>query len=399
MLGVAMVQKTLRELDRIGGDAQLYIIHDDDRIIDAYFITTAPVRGFEKIVLGKNPLFVIEAVMRICGICHAAHGIAAVEAFEDALGIMPPANGRRLREIIGLLNRVQSHLYHLTLLLPDILPNEILSKKLLELINLINRVNDVMMRIGGAPTHPPYIAIGGVLKMPTETVINDSKKKLADIIKQYIDYREGLREFIDKCSSVVKLKKQYISSDADILATHLFYGDRYAFDPSKITVKRYDEYRGNKEIGSKSTSMIALYDDRIVEASPRARLQLFREYSGKSLWDLQEARFIEIELVLHRILELLDRIRPNAPHRTGTLVYEHGEGIGVYEAPRGTLVHFVELNDDGRVLKYKIIVPTMFNIPVLEKSLIDLEPSLGDLAARLFDPCVPCSTHCLRVRK
>ncbi len=390
-------RKITSDLDRICGEAQLYILHSDNKIVDAYFITTAPVRGFEKIVLGKNPLFVIEAVMRICGICHASHGIASAEAFEDALGIMPPANGRRLREIIGLLNRVQSHLYHLILLLPDILPQEILDEKLLKLINITNSVNDIMMKIGGAPTHPPYITIGGVAKMPTETIINDAKKKISNTIKEYIEFRDALQEYIESNQLINKLKKHYLPSDINVLASHLFYGDRYTIDPRKIVVKRYNEYKGNGEIPSKSTSMIALYDNKIVEASPRARLNLFREYSGRSIWDLQEARFIEIELVLYRILELLDRVKPNAPHRTSVLVYEHGEGVGVYEAPRGTLIHFVELNDEGRVSKYKIIVPTMFNIPVMELSLKDADIELGELIARLFDPCVPCSTHYIEV--
>ena len=106
--------------------------------------------------------------MRICGLCHTAHGIAAVEAFEDVLGISPPANGRLLREILGLLNRVQSHLIHLILITPDIIRKEYLEDLLIEEIKLLNKINDIITRIGGSPTHPPYIVIGGFGKTPAE---------------------------------------------------------------------------------------------------------------------------------------------------------------------------------------------------------------------------------------
>jgi len=73
--------------------------------------------------LMDNPVFVINAAMRICGICHATHGIASSEAFEDAMGIMSPYNGLLLREVIELVNRIQSHILHLILMLPDIASN------------------------------------------------------------------------------------------------------------------------------------------------------------------------------------------------------------------------------------------------------------------------------------
>jgi len=71
------------DLFRIGGEAKYLVYTKNDIAINAFFISRAPVRGFERLVRGKNPLFVVEATMRICGICHAAHGIASVEAFVE----------------------------------------------------------------------------------------------------------------------------------------------------------------------------------------------------------------------------------------------------------------------------------------------------------------------------
>jgi len=180
----------------------------------------------------------------------------------------------------------------------------------------------------------------------------------------------------------------------------LFYGDRYGIDFKKISVIRYEKYKNTSiEELHQTTSMIALYDKRVVEMGPRARLVLFRDLADRSLLALQMARFMEIDLALQRVAELLECVRLTAPVRSMVMVYEHGRGVGVYEAPRGTLVHYVELSDEGRVREYRIIVPTMFNIPVIEQALRGLPVDVADLIPRLFDPCIPCSTHIVRVRK
>jgi coenzyme F420 hydrogenase subunit alpha len=156
--GVSIIRK---DLQRIEGEAEFIAYASKEKIVDAYFVSLAPIRGFERIVKGKNPVFAINAAMRICGICHAAHGIASVSAIEDALGIAPPSNGRVIREILGLLNRIQSHVTHLILITPDILSKEFTRGILVKEVALLNKVSDLLARIGGAPTHPPNIVIGG----------------------------------------------------------------------------------------------------------------------------------------------------------------------------------------------------------------------------------------------
>jgi len=391
-----------RDLERIGGEAKIVAYHDGERVVDAFFVTTAPVRGFEKLVLGKSPLFVIEAVMRICGICHAAHAIAAVEAFEDALGIAPPANGRILREAIGLINRVQSHILHLMLMLPDLVPREHLKKAVIDVVGLLNRVNDVMMRIGGAPTHPPNIAIGGVAREIPESSLNEALRTLQEVYKVW----KGVREFVEsmQCESPrAELLRKIEAPSVEFIASHLFYGDRYNIRVDAVKVVRYEEYRKSftervPENHISTTSLVALYNDRVVEAGPRARLRTYREFGDNTLMGIQLARMSEVDLALFRISELLEQVTPSGPVRTMSVTFRRGRGVGVYEAPRGTLIHRVELDDEGRVKEYKIIVPTMFNIPVIERTLKGVPVEIADVVPRIYDPCIPCSTHLVRVR-
>ena len=185
----------IRDLFRIGGEAEFLVLHKDGIIVDSYFIARAPVRGFEKMLIGKNPIFAIEAAMRICGICHSAHGINAAEAIENALGIFPPLNGVILREIVGLLNRIQSHILHLALITPDLVKPELKMDAIRREVDLLGMISNVLAKFGGAPSHPPNIVIGGVESMPKQRYIDDSVKTLQQFKQKFGELVKELREF------------------------------------------------------------------------------------------------------------------------------------------------------------------------------------------------------------
>lgn len=392
----------VKPLYRIAGEAEFLVISDNGKIRKAYFISVAPVRGFEKLVVGKNPVFVVEAIMRICGLCHAAHAIATVEALEHAIGIMPPRNGLILREMIGLANRLQSHLYHLALILRDIVRQDYYDEMLFKVLSLGEHASNILGRLGGSPTHPKNIAVGGVYELPKPAMINDVKRRLDILVKTYPSLIEEILDEDKLSEKALYLKKHKLSTSK--LASHLFYGSRFNIEVDKIQVVHpIDYYKGDDSISSrvarKTTTMIALYDNQVVEVGPRSRLEIYAYFKDESLLGIQVARLKEIELVLYRLRELIEQITPNAPVRSGEIVYRAGHGIGVYEAPRGTLIHIVDLDDEGRVNNFKIIVPTMFNIPLIEKAAIDLPVSLATTIPRLFDPCIPCTTHVVNINK
>ncbi len=391
-----MNEKTI-DLQRIGGEAVFLVYNNNGLVEKAYFISRAPVRGFEKIVRGKNPVFVINAVMRICGICHSAHGIASAEAFEDAMGISPPVNGRLIRESIGLTNRVQSHLIHLLMIIPDIVSNNEVQKYIVENIRLIEQINKILSRLGGSPTHPPNLVIGGVSHEFSEEEINNVISEAESFLDKYLVFYKNVlveAKSSEKIGFLTNTKYR-----VKMLATHPYYGDRYNIVLDKISVLNYREYRGEDvpREARGNTTMISLYGGEVVETGPRARLTLFHDFSGDTLWDIQLARLIEIELSVKRIIELLERIEYGEPFSTGVINYRAGKGVGVYEAPRGTLVHRVVLDNNGRVREYKIIVPTMFNIPNMERSVEKKPIEYSELFPRIYDPCIPCATHVIDI--
>ncbi len=387
------------ELVRIAGEAILITYCGQEGVVErAYFIPRAPIRGFERLVKGKNPLFVIEAVKRICGFCHSAHGIAAAEAFEDAFGIYPPKDGLVLREIIGLLNRVQSHLAHLILIAPDFVRAEELNRLFIDALKVLEKVNSALARIGGAPTHPPNIVIGGVAKAPSKANISSVAQALKEVRAWIAEVSEDLADedrWVWKAKILSEKRVNY-----GVLATHPTYGDKYSIDLSRVSLRRYDEiHQGadNPPEVKDATSLVALYGGEPVEVGPRARMEVFRGFRGRRLTDVQLARLLDTLESIDRILTLLKEVNVKAPTRVEAVVFKKGEGVGVYEAPRGTLIHKVKLGRNGRVESYSIIVPTEFLIPVMESCATGLPVKVADAVPRVFDPCMPCTTHVIRV--
>lgn len=173
---------------RIGGEADIYVEVEGNEVKRAFFICRAPVRGFEKLLVGKNIHFAVEASMRICGICHAAHGIACCEAIEHALGICPPRDGILLREACGIANRIQSHLLQQILVMNDFFPNDEkrkVEKLLFESLEISNRI---LFLIGGSSIHPSNIVIGGMMKGLSEHHLNTLQReinKLTEFLENY----------------------------------------------------------------------------------------------------------------------------------------------------------------------------------------------------------------------
>ena len=384
-----------RELERIGGEAEFLVLAKEGTVKDAYFISTAPVRGFERLLKGKSPIFALQAVMRICGICFSAHGIASVEAIEEAIGILPPPNGRNAREALGLLNRIQSHLLHLMLLTPDLVEDG--GRIMYGEIELLNKISNLLQKLGGAPTHPPFLVIGGVERLPEEGELGRMVENLRELKEEFLSLWRDLLDCADGSDALAALREKEYAPD--FLATHLFYGDRYNLDVDSVEVLHYHEFRGEDapEEAKMSTSMVALYRGRPVEVGPRARLSLYRDFSDRSLWGLQAARMVEITMAIDRVISLIEEIDPREPCKTERLVFKRGRGIGVYEAPRGTLIHKVALGPEGRIIDYQITVPTEFNIPHMEGACRGLSSGMADLVPRIYDPCIPCATHVMEV--
>ncbi len=376
----------IHRVTRIGGDASLSIEVKDGYVERGVFLCKAPVRGFEKLLIGKNPFFAIEASMRICGICHASHGIACCEAIEHAIGVYPPRDGLLLREACGIANRLQSHILNQLLIIRDFFKREFQKELTKLLFEALETCNHILQTLGGTPTHPPAITIGGMNKNIPESKISRLTQnilKLEELLNNYNDRLLNDKIFSDTASLLqeVEIKKP-------ILASHLFYGDRFNIKIDKISIEKTD---------SQSTSMIAKYENRIIEVGPKARLTVYKNFNGNTLFDRQISRVRELILNIERLKEIIGDIDFSGVTRTSEIPFRGGNGVGVFEAPRGTLIHRVTLDDTGYISSYQVIVPTMFNIPIISEAIKGIPIEIVPVIPRLFDPCIPCAVHVMRM--
>ncbi len=308
---------------------------------------------------------------------------------------MPPRNGLLLREALGLLNRLQSHMLQFIMITGDIIKEEKRKEIIVKLIDLHADVSNYLLKLGGAATHPPRITVGGILSAPTENTLEKLKENFGNLLVKWESVEEDLRDEDIQTDVADELREKKMSYEQRFLATGIFYGDVYNLLPDGIELIPYYEHRKSDEARI-STTMVAFYMGEAVETGPRARMNVYRSLRLKSFYGLHVARIEDTKLALHRLSDILSWLNPSEPFRTKRIMFGPGKGVGVYEAPRGTLIHFMELGEEGRVISSRIVVPTMFNIPVMERAAVGLSSSAAEALVRLYDPCIPCTTHVVR---
>ena len=432
---------------------------ENKKVVDAKCIGDF-FRGFEIILRGRDPRDAPYLTERICGICSAAHGMASSYALEHAAGVYPPQGGNILRNLILSADILQNQVRHFYLFsLPDYVkgPNFApftpaynsdyrLSKKesekmyrhYFQAIDISRIANEMVTILGGKTPFPHGIIAGGSTVPPTADIIMDmmSKvKKVKDFIKNvmmpdmltlaeaYPDYYQiGAREpnmlafgFFPKDEydrerffpggAVIDGKIQPL--DLSDITEHIRYawyaGAGEAQHPSK---EKTEPDREKKE--PYSWVKAPRYKERTVEGGPLARLWIRGDYrKGVSTNDRNAARVLETEMIAKLMEEWLTRLHPKDKIVNTFDIPWEGEGIGITDAMRGPLGHWMKIKN-GRIANYEIMAPTTLNFSprdgngqmgAVEEALIGTpvenikEPIEIGRVVRAFDLCSSCSAH------
>jgi NAD-reducing hydrogenase large subunit len=440
---------------RIEGHSKITIQLDDrGEVADAHFHVTQ-FRGFERITQGR-PVHEMPAIMaRICGICPVSHLVASAKAVDDILAVEPTPTGADLRRVINLGQIVQSNalsFFHLSS--PDLLfgfdadpavrnivgvarKNPQLAK---DGIELRKWGQQIIEWLGGKRIHPEGIVPGGVSYVLSEEVrdrilagvpaaIAATERAIAwyksDMIRweeeaaTFGNFRSAFMGLVDRQGNVDHYDGWIRVVDAD----GKFLADRV--DP-----KTYNDYIGEAvEPWSylKSTYWKAMgYPDGIYRVGPLARLNVaertgtpradeelekFRWRVGRvagSSFHYHYARLIDTLHAIEKIEELLRKPEILDKHTQAHAGINRREGIGVSEAPRGTLMHHYKVDDDGIVQWVNLVIATGHNNMAMNRAVLQVarkhvkgdaitEPMLNRVEAviRCYDPCLSCSTHAL----
>lgn len=437
---------------RLEGHGKVTIYLDDEgSVSDARFHVTE-FRGFEKFCEGRMLWDMPVITTRICGICPVSHHLAAAKACDDLLGIDIPPAAKKLRELMHMGQIMQSHALHFFFLSspdfilgPDSKPekrsliglyekNPDLAKKAIQLRKAGQTIID---RVGGRPIHPVTAIPGGMSMALSHESRFDLLKYAAESVtlsEAAVDAAYAMLEtYANKLPSLGNFRTKHMGMTRD--GALEFYDGRIMIKDADS--KKLEEFEGRdyldfiaEHVGESSWLKFPFYKKEgwpkgVYRVGPLARLNVADAIStpaaGKRLRDFRSsgdtinenlyyhvARTIELLYASERAYELLSDDEIVSKDVRIRAERKAGEGIGVIEAPRGTLIHHYWADDDGRVTKANFIVATGHNNKAIDMSVKEVakeyvkggrvrEGMLNrvEMAIRCYDPCLSCSTHAI----
>ena len=364
----------------------------------------------------------MELTSRICGICPVAHQITTLRAVENALGIEPSSQTKDLRKLLAISAHMQSNVLSMYFLsLPDLMGYESIIPMTKDHLEIVKRGlklkklgNDITDLIGGRAVHPVTAVINGFTALPSKNKLQVIKKRLKEAKQDAydtVDLFSGLKipDFKRKCEHMaISDTKEYAINEGKFKSTE-------GLDIDEMNYRDYI-FEKQKYYSTALHSYLKKRDSFMVGPLPRVNINFNRLSSdAKDAAERSNVKFPNfnpfvshlaraIELV-HEIDECIEIIyRLPLKEERGDVVCKGGFGAAITEAPRGSLYHSYNLDNNGIVKSADIVPPTAHNAYNVEKDLYEFIPLVEDLSIdeiklkcemliRAYDPCISCSAH------
>lgn len=454
---------TIDPITRLEGHGKISVFLDDAGEVDKAYFQIPELRGFEKFVQGRPAEEMPQITSRICGVCPMAHHMAATKALDAVFHVDPPPAAHLIRELVYAIFFIEDHLLHFFFLGgPDLIvgpdapaaDRNVLgvAKKLgldaaKKVISTRQRLRELNTEIAGKAIHPVFGLPGGVsmalkpetvakakelsteAKEFTLSVLDIFENKLfpayADAIRSagytHATYYMGLVDH-DNRPNFYDGEARIVSPDGrewrrfkgmdylDVVAEHVEPWSYVKFCYLKpIGWKGFSE---GPESGVYSVAPLARLNvaEKLATPLAQAALERYRSTLGGRIihhtlanhW----ARLIETVYASERMAELAadpeiaDRKIRTIPTEKPT------EGVGIVEAPRGTLIHHYKTDAHGLITSANLIVATQHNAARIAMSIDRAAKDLIhkgivndgilnriEMAFRAYDPCNGCATH------
>jgi NAD-reducing hydrogenase large subunit len=448
---------TIEPVTRIEGHGRVTIHLDDQGVVEKTFFHVDEFRGLEKFCEGRPHYEMPQITQRICGICPISHHLAASKACDAVCRVEPPRPGRLLRELMHMGQYVQSHGMHFFhLAAPDLLFGfdadpatrnvfRIIKENpelALKAVTMRRYGQQIIERLGGKRIHANFAVPGGVNAPLTEenrTAIASELKAVTAIGREALGIAKGWIEANQQLAATfasfpsnymglvdeegglqlydgeIRVKDAHGNFQAQFKPEHYlsFIGEHV--EPWSFLKHPYLRKMGFPQgfyrVGPLGRLNVI---DRIGTPLAQEEFKLFKQINGGmpvegSLY-YHYARMIEALYCLERIDQLLDDpdIMSNNVRNYPPLESVPGQGVGVIEAPRGTLFHDYGTDEDGVLTRVNLIVATGNNnwamhtaAGAVARAYVDgaklTEGMLNmvEAAIRCYDPCLSCATHAL----
>lgn len=438
---------------RIEGHAKITIHLDDDgQVSDARFHVTE-FRGFERFCEGR-PLYEMPGITaRVCGICPVSHLLASAKAADQILAVSVPPAAEKLRRLMNLGQILQSHalsFFHLSA--PDFLlgfDSDPAARNLFGLlaaepelaragIRLRQFGQEIIAHLGGQKIHPAWAVPGGVRSALSPEAHARIRERVPEALAIILNTLSRFKRMLPAFEKEAHIFGNFPSLFMGLVGhdgTWEHYDGHLRFVDSagntiadRLEARRYDEFIGEAvepDSYLKSPFYRPLgYPEGIYRVGPLARLnvcthvgtpladQELREFRDRangavtSAFRYHHARLIEILAAVEKIERTLDDPDLRSQRLRADAGINQLEGVGVSEAPRGTLFHHYKVDEYGLIRKVNLIIATGQNNLAMNRTVAQIarhyvrgpvipEGMLNRVEAgiRAYDPCLSCSTH------
>ncbi|MGO9149304.1 MAG: Ni/Fe hydrogenase subunit alpha [Acidimicrobiales bacterium] len=454
-------------LTRLEGHGRINVFLDADGEVERAYLQIPELRGFEKFAQGRRAEDMPQITSRICGVCPMAHHMAATKALDDLYQVAPPPAAKKIRELLYSAFMVEDHALHFFFLGgPDFIvgPDAPRPERNIlgviaavgleigkEVIGVRKQLRELVSAVAGKAIHPVFGLPGGVSRALTPELQDQAAAAAARAVEFGLFALGAFRtivlgnpEYVELVTSEAYTHRTYAMGLVDAANRVTFYdgtlrvvdpdGREFLTFPPKdyldhvaehVEPWTYMKFCFLKDVGWKgftdgvdsgvySVAPLARLNASDGMATPRAHEayeELVATLGGKPVhftlanhW----ARIVELVYAAERMAELaadpeiLDPKVRTLPTAVPT------EGVGVVEAPRGTLFHHYRTDERGLITSANLIVATQNNAARIALSVDKAARALIhhgeandgllnriEMAFRAYDPCFGCATHSL----
>jgi len=453
-------------ITRLEGHGKIEIFLDDDGNVKNAYLQVPELKGFEQFCVGRPVEELARITPRICGVCPTTHHMCSTKALDAVYHVKPTETALKLRRLIYDAFMAEDHLLHFFFLGgPDFVVGPtapagernilgVVGKVGVEIgkkvIDMRRRLRSIITHLGGRVIHPVCGLPGGISK----GLVEDQRQAFLKVAKDSVEFAKFcLQVFND----IVLKNDTYLDLIVGDIFQHqtyymglvdennkedLYDGMVRVVDP---TGKEFAKFAGKdyldhivehvepwtymkfpylKNVGWKGFE--DGIDSGVYRVAPLARLnvadgmktplaqaeyeKMFSTLGKPSHHTLafHWARLIEVMYVCEEMVQLLEDKSITDPDIRNLPTETPDEGVGIIEAPRGTLIHHYKTDENGLVTGANLIVATLGNSAAMSMSIAKAARNLikngkvddgllnmVEMAFRPYDPCLACATHSL----
>lgn len=458
---------TIDPITRLEGHGKVEIFLDEQGNATNAYLQVPELKGFEQFCVGRPVEELPRITPRICGVCPTTHHMAATKAVDAVYNVKPTETAVKVRRVIYDAFMMEDHLLHFFFLGgpdfvvgPDAKPGErnilgVVGKVGVEIgkkvIDIRRRLRAVITTLGGRVIHPVCGLPGGVSKGITEEqrieflqIAEDAVEFAKFTLKVFEDIVLKNKTYVDLIVGDIYKHETYYMGMVDENNHPDFYdGKLRVVDPDGKEIAKfapkdyldhivervepwsYIKFPYLKNVGWKG--FVDGKDSGVYRVAPLARLnvadgmstplaqaeyeKMYSVLGGKPAHNtlaFHWARLIEVMFAAEHMVDLLKDKTITSTDIRNIPTDTPKEGVGIVEAPRGTLIHHYKTDEEGMVTGVNLIVATVGNSAAMSMSISKAAQNLikngefndsilnmVEMAFRPYDPCLACATHSL----